>query len=92
MLLAEHLRKQGVLSAIDERVRFARRRFGHYEVIDFLAVLFGYAIIGERTLEAFYERLAPFAATLHGLVQSGAVALPLGALSLSCGPLHPSGC
>ncbi len=42
-------------------VRFARRRFGHYEVIDFLAVLFGYAISGERTLEEFYERLQPFA-------------------------------
>jgi hypothetical protein len=40
-LIVEHLRKQGVLSAICERVRFARRRFGHYEVIDFLAVLFG---------------------------------------------------
>src|SRR5229473_3376092 len=61
VLLVEHLRKQGVLAAIDERVRFARRRFGHYEVIDFLAVLFGYAISGERTLEAFYEQLAPFA-------------------------------
>ena len=30
-------------------------------VIDFVAVLFGYAISGERTLQAFYERLAPFA-------------------------------
>ena len=61
VLLVEHLRKQGVLAAIDARVRFARRRFGHYEVIDFLAVLFGYAISGERTLEEFYERLLPFA-------------------------------
>ncbi len=59
-LIVEHLRKQGVLSAICERVRFARRRFGHYEVIDFLAVLFGYAISGERTLETFYEGLQPF--------------------------------
>ena len=38
-----------------------RRRFGRYEVIDFVAVLLGYAISGERTLEAFYERLLPFA-------------------------------
>jgi hypothetical protein len=30
-------------------------------VIDFIAVLFGYAISGERTLEAFYERLQSFA-------------------------------
>jgi hypothetical protein len=29
-----------------------RRRFGHYDVLDFLAVLFGYAISGKRTLEA----------------------------------------
>jgi hypothetical protein len=46
---------------ISEEVRFARLRFGHYEVIDFLAVLFGYVISGERTLEAFYESLQPFA-------------------------------
>ena len=61
VLLAAHLRKQGVLTKISEQVRFARRRFGRYDVIDFLAVLFGYAISGERTLEAFYERLQPFA-------------------------------
>jgi hypothetical protein len=38
-----------------------RRRFCHYDVIDFVAVLLGYAISGERTLETFYERLQPFA-------------------------------
>jgi hypothetical protein len=42
-------------------VRFARRRFGHDEVIDFLAVLLAYAGSFERTLEEFYERLLPFA-------------------------------
>src|SRR5712692_7551961 len=66
-LIVEHLCKQGVLAALDDRVRFARRRFGHYEVLDFLAVLFGYAISGERTLEAFYERLAPWAETFMAL-------------------------
>jgi hypothetical protein len=66
-LLVEHLRQQGVLSAICERVRFARRRFGHYEVIDFLAVLFGYAISGERTLQAFYEGIEPFAVPFMAL-------------------------
>jgi hypothetical protein len=30
-------------------------------VIDFLAVLFGYARSSERTLEEFYQRLQPFA-------------------------------
>src|SRR6266704_3122865 len=68
-LMAAHLRKQGVLSKISERVRFARRRFGHYEVIDFLAVLFGYAMSGERTLEAFYQRLQPFAGPFMALFE-----------------------
>ncbi len=66
-LLAQHLHRQGVLAAIEEQVRFARRRFGRYEVIDFVAVLFGYAISGERTLEAFYERLSPWAAAFMAL-------------------------
>lgn len=61
VLLIAHLRKQGVLTKLSECVRFSRRRFGHYEVIDFLAVLFGYEISGERILEAFYQRLQPFA-------------------------------
>jgi hypothetical protein len=66
-VIAHFLKQQGVLSAIEERVRFARRRFGHYDVIDFVAMLLGYAISGERTLEAFYERLQPFAHTFMAL-------------------------
>src|SRR5437588_7987916 len=69
VLMAAHLRQHGVLSKISEGVRFARRRFGHYEVIDFLAVLFGYAISGEGTLEAFYERLQPFAVPFMALFE-----------------------
>ena len=67
VLLVTHLKKQGVLTNLCERVRFARRRFGRYEVIDFLAVLFGYAIGGERTLEEFYESLQPFAVPFMAL-------------------------
>ena len=59
-VLTHYLRRLGVLSAIEERVRFARRRFGHYDLIDFAVILLGYAISGERTLEAFYESLDPF--------------------------------
>jgi hypothetical protein len=69
VLIIEHLRKQGVLTKLSERVRFSRRRFGQYEVIDFLAVLFGYAISGERTLEAFYQRLQPFAKPFMALFE-----------------------
>ncbi len=67
VLMATLLRKRNVLAKISEQVRFARRRFGRYEVIDFLVVLFGYAISGERTLEAFYERLEPFAVPFMAL-------------------------
>jgi len=38
VLLISFLRKHGILNKISQGVRFARRRFGHYEVIDFLAV------------------------------------------------------
>ena len=30
-LIVHHLQRQGVLAAIEEQVRFARRRFGRYE-------------------------------------------------------------
>jgi hypothetical protein len=69
VLIIEHLRKQGVLTKLNACVRFSRRRFGHYEVIDFLAVLFGYAISGERTVEAFYQRLQPFAVPFMALFE-----------------------
>jgi hypothetical protein len=69
VLISRYLRKHDVLTKISERVRFARRRFGRYEVIDFLAILFGYAISGERTLEAFYERLQPFAVAFMALFE-----------------------
>ena len=58
--LAQVLGHVGVLKAIQEQVRFARARFGTYELIDFVAVLIGYAVSGEPTLLAFYERLSPF--------------------------------
>ena len=66
-LIVRHLEQQGVLNAVSEKVRFARRRFGHYEVIDFFAVVLGYAISGEETLEAFYKRLQPFGSAFMAL-------------------------
>ena len=67
IVFAHVLKRQSVLSSIEERVRFARRRFGHYEVIDFVAVLVGYAGSFERTLETFYERVQPFAKAFMAL-------------------------
>ena len=54
-VVAHTLRRLSVLATIEERVRFARRRFGHY------------AISGERTLEAFYEHAHPFASPFMAL-------------------------
>ena len=45
--VAQVLSHVGILKAIQERVRFARARFGHYDVIDFVVVLIGYALSGE---------------------------------------------
>ena len=76
-VIAQSLRRMGVLTKMCERVRFARHRFGRYEVIDFLVVLFGYAVSGERTLEAFYERLHPFAAADHWRSSDEIACLPV---------------
>jgi hypothetical protein len=64
---AQVLEHAGILKAIQEQVRFARARFGTYELIDFVVVLIGYALSGESTLLAFYERLAPFASSFMAL-------------------------
>ena len=69
VVISSALRKHHILSKINERVCFARKWFGRYEVIDFLAVLFGYAISGERTLEEFYESLQPLAIPFMALFE-----------------------
>ncbi|HAT45439.1 MAG TPA: hypothetical protein DCS90_10090, partial [Ktedonobacter sp.] len=66
-LLAHTLTRLGLLADISERVRFARKRFGTFEVIDFVVMLIGYAVSGEPTLKAYYERLHPFAPAFMAL-------------------------
>ena len=58
VLIVTYLRKLGLLGKISEQVRFARRRFGQYEVLDFVAVLIGYAISGEGSCD-FLKHGAP---------------------------------
>jgi hypothetical protein len=64
---AQVLSHSGILQAIEEQVRFARARFGQYDLIDFVVVLVGYALSGEPTLQTFYERLYPFAEAFMAL-------------------------
>ena len=49
VIVAGYLEKKGRISAFAQQVRLVRGRFGSYEPIDFLALLIGYAISGERT-------------------------------------------
>jgi len=60
VILTQHLATNEHLEAIAHQIRLVRGRFGSYEPIDFLALLLGYAISGERTLSDFFERLQPF--------------------------------
>src|SRR5260370_23474093 len=66
-VVAHALQRYGVLDAIQERVRFVRARMGKYELIDFAAMLIGYAVSGEPTLRAFCERVQPFASAFMAL-------------------------
>ena len=81
---AQVLTHVGIRSAIGEQVRFARARFGSYDLIDFVVVLIGYAVSGESTLLAFYERLLPFAEPFMALDAAKAVTPSFYPLSLSC--------
>ena len=73
VLIAGYLRSHGHLDVLSNQVHLVRKRFGHYEVMDFLALLFGYAISGERTLQAFFDRLQPFAEPFMALFERGAL-------------------
>src|SRR5438132_12781773 len=66
-IVAQVLTTSGVLKNIEEQVRVARARFGTYELVDFVAVLIGYAVSAEPSLLAFYERLQPFASAFMAL-------------------------
>src|SRR5205807_5494805 len=67
VIVAQHLATKRLLDAFAHQVRLVRGRFGTYEPLDFLALLLGYAISGERTLSDFFERLAPFGSAYMAL-------------------------
>lgn len=66
-IIVQYLATKGLLDAFAHKVRLIRGRFGRYEPIDFLALLLGYAISGERTREAFCARVAPFGSVFMAL-------------------------
>src|SRR5258708_38472321 len=87
-LLAQHLRKQGTLAAISEHVHFARRRFGHYDVLDFVAVQIALRHQWRTDAGSLLPAPASYCPGLHGALWTGALALALGPESLS-GSSHP---
>ena len=67
VIVVQHLAAKGLLDAFAHQMRLVRGRFGTYEPLDFLALLLGYAMSGERTLADFFERLAPFGSAFMAL-------------------------
>src|SRR5258708_12278524 len=90
---AQVLTHTGLLKTIQDEVRFARARFGRYDLIDFGAVLIGYILSGEPTRLSFYERLAPFASPFMALDAARSVASSLHLVPISGGsrPAHGGG-
>ena len=60
-LVAHLMAHRGLIERLGLQVRLARKRMGTYEVIDFIALLLGYALSGERSLQEYCLRLRPFA-------------------------------
>src|ERR1700694_4586243 len=81
VIMVQHLANKGLLDAFARQVRLVRGRFGSYEPIDFLGLLVGYAISGERPLANFFERIAPFETAFMALF--GRRCLPHRASALS---------
>ena len=68
MVLVAYLRKHGILTKISAEVRFARRRFGRSEVLDFLAVQIALRH-QRRTHAGGFLRAAPaLCRSVHGVV------------------------
>lgn len=79
--LPTYVRKHGVLDKINEQVRFARRRFGRYELIDLSLSTF--RLCPQRRTHAGEVLTASPAVCdgVHGVIWARPVAFPFGAVS-----------
>lgn len=84
-LVASHLQKQGILNKISEHIRFARRRFGRYEVLDFLAVLARLCRQRRANLARLLHNRAAICFGLHGVVRTNTFTCGLDAQPLFSG-------
>jgi hypothetical protein len=83
VLIVGHLRKQGVLDAITQRVRFARRRFGRYARHRLCGRPVGLRDQRRTHPGSLLSSGAPLGGALQGAVRPRETALPLGALARS---------
>jgi hypothetical protein len=65
-VFAQVLTHAGGLKAIQEQVRFARARFGIYDLIDFVVVLIGYAVSSEPTRKRILRTARSVCRAVHG--------------------------
>jgi hypothetical protein len=75
--MARHLAAHGLLDAFAHCAHLGRGRFGSYKPLDFLVLLIGYAISGERTRASFFERLEPFEAAFMACLDATAFPIDL---------------
>ena len=83
VVISRYLQKHKVLNLLNEQVRFARKRFGQYEVIDLLAVQI--ALCDQwraHRWREFYERLQPFAVPFMARAGAGSMAFSFSALAV----------
>lgn len=67
VVVAHYLTQFDLLDTLQTQVSLTRGRAGHYDVIDMVALLIGYAASGAPTLQAFWQRLLPVAVPFMAL-------------------------
>jgi hypothetical protein len=92
-LLIPHRRKQGVINTLCAQVQFARRRFGRYEVLDFVAVLWPFCgrarwVRHQRRTDprSVLRTAAALGDCLHGALWTRLLAFSFGTQSLFGSP------
>src|SRR6266851_4083539 len=84
-LIVQYLQKHHILSALTEHVRFARRRFGQYEVIDLSSCALRLCSQWRTHAGSLLRASVSFCLGLYGTLRTRAFAGPLHPQSLSRG-------
>lgn len=80
---AQVLSHTGITSALIERVRFARARFGQYDLIDFIVVLIGYGQTARTYTASVLRTAGAVCRAVHGTLWAPSLASPIDPVPLS---------